>query len=76
MIGFCGSGNVWTGNIDECAELFDGLVQLFCDKIATTLQRSPLVAYFAHTILLNIFVRKKEWWIDQRHTLVEFQPVF
>lgn len=72
--GSCGSGNMWIENIYETVELFIGYVQISSDKTVTILSIIALVVCPLHTIYLQVFVKRKMWFINSELTLEGFLP--
>lgn len=75
VMGFGDSHNVGNerGNVNR--KLFVWFVQLFSAKSATTLMSTAFAAYPVYTILLNVFVIRRQRFISHIHTLVVFLSV-
>lgn len=63
-----------TGKTND-GKSFVGFIQIYTDKISTTLKINSLVAYPIHFTLLNVSDKFRRYFIDHAHTLVCFLPV-
>lgn len=55
--------------------MFVGYVQVFSDKLATTLNSTALAAYPIAVVLVDVSLRARLWPIENGPTLVKFSPV-
>lgn len=75
LMGYRGSGDVSTEIIDGTVKSSVGFTLLFPGKAATTLKSTAEVAYRERVILLNLSVRRRQWYTYDGLSLMEFLPV-
>lgn len=62
----------WNDNESEGPRSTVGLLQLYSDKIATTMKRGAFVMYPVHVVLLNFTAEFRRHLIDSDRTLLGF----
>lgn len=72
---FC-SRLVWDQREKENRESFMRFIQIFSSETVATLQGSTLTTYPSYDFILYISLRKRQWIIDNGHTIVGFLPLF
>lgn len=74
MIGPRDNGSLWIENGNSNPESLVGNVQFFAKKTPTTLKGRTLVAYHGHGMLLDVFFKRIQPFIDNGQTPVRFLP--
>lgn len=54
---------------------FSYYVQVFSDKAATSLKSTALIAYYAHTLLMNFKYIFWQSFVENGHTVVGYMPM-
>lgn len=75
VIGSRNGSKVWAentyGNVEGCV----GFIQFHSDKSATMLSGTSLVVNHMYDTFLNISTKRRQWLINNVHTLVRLLPV-
>lgn len=59
------SGDVlWSANDNGLPKSFLGLIQIYSDKVATSLKCNALVSYPVHAVCLNFTAKRRRYLID------------